>query len=41
MNSIEIVADVVEMEIKEEQQIELSINELDFVGGGSVGTILA
>lgn len=41
MNSIEIIADVAEVEVKEEHQVELSLAELDFVGGGSPGAILA
>lgn len=41
MNSIEIIADVAEVEVKEELQIELSLAELDFVGGGSPSVIFA
>lgn len=36
----EIVADVAEVEVKEEQQIELSLGDLDFVGGGTAAVII-
>jgi len=36
MNAIQIIAEVAEVEVKEEHAVELTLADLDFVGGGSV-----
>jgi len=41
MNAIQIVAEVAEVEVKEDHTVELSLAELDFVGGGTANLILA
>lgn len=41
MNAIQIVAEIAEVEVKEDQTVELSLADLDFVGGGNASLILA
>lgn len=41
MTKIEIVAEVTTVETTEQELVELSLAELDMIGGGNVGSILA
>jgi hypothetical protein len=41
MTKIEIVAEETTVETTEQELVELSLAELDMIGGGNVGSILA